>query len=253
MKLKTLDINGTVYAVINDGKPVYTHDDGKELPFDAPGTSATISRLNAEAKGHREAKETALASLKLFDGIDDAEAARAALKTVSNLDAKKLVDAGEIDKVRAEAIKAVEEKYAPVVRERDGLKSELVSEKLGGGFSRSKFISEKVAVPVEMMQSTFGHNFKLEGGNIVGYDASGNKLYSRTKPGEIAGIDEALEMLVDAAPFRDSILKGTGAKGGGAQGGGQGGGDKQMSRTAFNAMPLDQQGSYVRGGGAVAD
>ncbi len=59
MKLK-LDENG--HVVVSDGKPVYVHDDGKEVAFDAVGTVATISRLNGEAKSHRERAEAAESS-----------------------------------------------------------------------------------------------------------------------------------------------------------------------------------------------
>ena len=34
--------------------PVFTDAQGKEAPFDADSTVATIGRLNGEAKGHRE-------------------------------------------------------------------------------------------------------------------------------------------------------------------------------------------------------
>ena len=105
MKLK-LDENGNV--VLQDGKPVYVHDDGKEVAFDAPGTVATISRLNAEAKSHRERAEAAEGSLKGFEGIDDPKAALKALSVVANLDQKKLVDAGEMEKVTAEIKKALQ-------------------------------------------------------------------------------------------------------------------------------------------------
>jgi len=74
MKLKTVEVNGTTYAVVADGKPVFVDEAGKEIPFDSPGTVATISRLNGEAKGHREAKEAAEAKLKVFDGLDPAKA-----------------------------------------------------------------------------------------------------------------------------------------------------------------------------------
>lgn len=73
MKLK-LDENGN--AVLQDGKPVYVHDDGKEVAFDAPGTVATITRLNSEAKGHRERAENAEKAVKAFEGIDDPAAAK---------------------------------------------------------------------------------------------------------------------------------------------------------------------------------
>ena len=62
MKLK-LDDKGNV--VLQDGKPVYVHDDGKEVAFDAPTTVATISRLNGEARTNRERAEAAEAKVSL--------------------------------------------------------------------------------------------------------------------------------------------------------------------------------------------
>ncbi|EMB8492954.1 hypothetical protein VAH12_003790, partial [Acinetobacter baumannii] len=56
MKLKTVTIDGKVYAEVDGDKPIYIHDDGKEMPHDAPHSVATIARLNNEAKTHREAK-----------------------------------------------------------------------------------------------------------------------------------------------------------------------------------------------------
>ncbi|MGC8383448.1 hypothetical protein ACP3P8_05935 [Pseudomonas aeruginosa] len=49
MKLKTVEVDGKQYAEVQDGKPVYVEDDGKEIVFDAVGTRATITRLNGEA------------------------------------------------------------------------------------------------------------------------------------------------------------------------------------------------------------
>lgn len=252
MKLK-LDENG--HVVVQDGKPVYVHDDGKEVAFDAPGTVATISRLNGEAKSHRERAEAAEKSLKKFEGIEDPEAAIKALSIVKNLDDKKLVDAGEVEKVKAEAIKAVEEKYAPVVKENESLKSELHAEKIGGSFARSKLIGEKFAIPADLVQARFGQNFKLEEGKVVAYDGSGNKIYSRAKPGEIADFDEALELLVDQYPYKEQILKGSGASGGGAGGsrGGAGGNNKAMNRSQFNELSPADQMKFVKDGGSITD
>lgn len=221
MKLK-LDAEGKV--VVQDDKPVYVDDNGKDIVFDAPGTVATISRLNAEAKGHRERAEASEATLKKFEGITDPTAALKALETVSNLDSKKLVDAGEVQKMKDEAIKAVRAEFEPVVTERDSLKNELYSEKIGGSFSRSKVIQDKFAIPADFVQARFGSAFSIEDGKIVAKDHQGNKLYSKSNPGEPAGFDEALEMLVDAYPHKDQILKPSGSTGGGSQGGGGGGG-----------------------------
>lgn len=235
MKLK-LDDDG--HVVVQDGKPVYTGDDGKDIAFDAPGTVATISRLNGEAKSHRERAEAAEKTLKGFEGIDDPAAAIKALSTVKNLDDKKLVDAGEVEKVKAEAIKAVEDKYAPVVKENESLKGELYNEKIGGAFSRSKAISEKFIIPADMVQARFGQNFKVEDGKTVAYDNNGNKIFSRANPGELAGFDEALEILVDNYPYKENILKGSAASGGGArsQGGQGGGGKRTYSREQYASM-----------------
>ncbi|HAV3167181.1 TPA: hypothetical protein JH960_003906, partial [Acinetobacter baumannii] len=74
------------------------------------------------------------------------------------------MDAGEVEKVKAEAIKAVEEKYAPIVEQRDALEASLHKELIGGGFARSKYIQDNIAVPVDMVQATFGHHFKIEEG-----------------------------------------------------------------------------------------
>jgi hypothetical protein len=242
MKLK-FDEKGNV--VVSDGKPVYVADDGKEVVFDYTATLATISRLNGEAKGHRERAEAAEAKAKLFEGIEDPAKARDALETVKNLDSKKLFDAGKVDEIKAEAKKAfdeqlrsLEEKYKPIIAERDGLKSSLVNEIVGGSFSRSKFIAEKLAIPADIAQARFGSSFFVEENNkIVAKDAKGNTLFSRARPGEIADFDEALELLVDAYPYKDNILKGSGASGGGAStSGGGAGGKKTMTRAAFDAL-----------------
>lgn len=254
MKLKTVEINGVVYAEVQDGKPVFEHQDGKIVPFDAAGTVSTISRLNAEAKSHRERAEAAESALKGFDGISDAAAAKKALEIVSNLDAKKLVDAGEVEKVKLEAIKAVEDKYAPVIKERDELQASLVAEKVGGSFARSQFITEKLAIPADLAQARFGEAFKVEGGQIVAYDKSGNKLYSRANPGELAGFDEAFEMLIEAYPHRDAILKSSGASGSGATGGNGGGsGSKTINRAAFDSLDASGRMEFIKGGGTISD
>ena len=164
-------------------------------------------------------------SLKAFEGLD-ADKAKQALQTIQNLDAKKLVDAGDIEKVKAELTDALKKSYEPQIQqltqERDAVQSQLHKELIGGGFARSKFIQEKIAVPADMIQATFGNNFKIEDGKVVAYGVDGQKIYSRTKHGEVADFDEALETLVGGYQHKDSILKGNQSTGGGY--GGQGGG-----------------------------
>ena len=215
MKIK-VDDKGN--AVLQDGKPVYVHDDGKEIPFDAPAAMSKISELNAEAKSHRLEAEDAKKKLAAFAGIEDPEVAKKALELVKNLDAKKLIDAGEVDRVKAEISKSYEGKIAELtgqVQERDG---QIYSMKVSGGFANSKFVKDKVAIPHDLLEAKFGSAFKVEDGRVVGH-LNGNKIYSRTKPGELADFDEALETILEAYPHKGTILKGTGATGGGAQNG----------------------------------
>lgn len=253
MQLKTVTVDNKVYAEILDGKPVYTHDDGKDVGMDVIGLSTRITALNAEAMGHRKAKETAEAALQAYNGLD-AEAARKAIETVGNLDAKKLVDAGEVDKIKQAAIAAIEEKYKPIVNEHAQLKADIFGERLGNRFNNSKFIAEKMAVPADVARAVFGTHFRDEGGQLVGYYNDGNKVYSRENPGTPAVFDEAMSMLVDAYAHKESILKGTGGGSGsnGSRGGGAAG-PKEIKRADFDKMPIHERDSAIKDGNKIVD
>lgn len=265
MKLKTTTVDNKVYAEVQDGKPVYVHDDGKEVPFDAEQSVSKISALNAEAKGHREAKEAAEAKLKTFEGIEDPAAAIAAIQKLKDVDDGKLIAAGKVEEIRQAAKRAAEEQVAAAnkknaedlaaaTKANEALQTQLYNEKIGGSFGRSKFIAENVALPPDMMQARFGQNFKVEDGKIIAYDQSGNKVFSRAKPGEVADFDEALELLIDAYPFKDHILKskggGTGARPGS---GGTGRGDKTMTRAEFDGLDPATRSARMNEGYKVVD
>lgn len=251
MKLK-LDEAG--HVVVADGKPVYVHDDGKEAPFDVVHTLGTITRLNGEAKSHRERAEQSEAKLKAFEGLEDPDAARKALETVKNFNDGDLVKANKVEEMksawernsaaeREAAVRASNAERDKWKGEAETLQRDLYSEKVGGSFTRSKFVTDKIAIPPDLLQARFGERFKVENGKIVGVGLDGQPIYSRTKAGEIADFDEALESMVDAYPHRDSILKGSGSTGSGAQPGrgGNGAGGKTMSQAQFDAMnPMDQ-------------
>lgn len=263
MKLK-LDSNGNV--VVQDGMPVYVYPDGKEAAFDAAQTVSKITALNAEAKGHREAKEAAEAKLKAFDGITDADAARKAIDTMKNIKDGELITAGKVEEIKLAAKRAAEEQVAAAARthseELQGTKDALTkannalhAEIIGGSFSRSKFITEKVAVPPDLLQAQFGGSFKVEEGKMVAYDGAGNRIFSRTRHGELANFDEAIETLIDQYPHRDHILKGGMKSGGGARdSGGKGGGNggKTMTREQFDQTPHAERAAFFKEGGKVA-
>jgi hypothetical protein len=245
MKLK-LDDAG--HVVLQEGKPVYVADDGKEIAFDAPTAFAKIGQLTGENRAFRTRADTAEASLKIFEGIDPA-AAKKAIDTVKNLDDKKLIDAGQAETIKTEAIRAVEEKYKPVVEKLTAAEQRLVDLEIGGAFSNSKFVAEKVAYPASHLRSIFGQNLEIKDGKIVAKDRSGNPIYSRSKPGELADFDEAIEHLVETDPAKDSMLKAPQRQGDGKQPGAPGGppGARTMSRQAFNQLDPAAQMNAMTG------
>jgi hypothetical protein len=253
------DANGAIVTQEVNGQnmPVFIHPDGKEAPFDADSTLASI-RARAEQSQRVEAENKDLKEkVKAFDGLD-AEEARKAIATVKNLDDKKLVDAGEVERVKAETIKAVEEQYKPIKDKAAELESQLNRHLIGGAFARSKFIAEKFAAEgpagVEIAEALFGSRLKVEGGKVVGYDANGAKLYSRSRPGELADPDEAIELLVDSYPHKASILKGSGSSGSGSSGSSNGGGGKKtIPRAQFDQLDPAGRMAHVKAGGVVTD
>ncbi len=265
MKLKLVELNGKTYAEVQDDKPIIIEDDGREVPFDIAHTRNTIGRLNGESKAQREAREAAEARLNAFVGIDDPEAARKALDTVKNLKDGDLVRAGEVETIKAAARKSAEEQIREIEKqratelkkersERERLESLYVGEKLGAAFSQSKFIKDKIAVPASLIKAEFGRAFKVEGGKIVGYDQTGKKIFSRSRPGEDADFDEALEDLINSYPDRDSILKGTQSTGSGARhSAAASGGARVIPRAEFDAMNPVAARQAVMAGAKIQD
>jgi hypothetical protein len=197
---------------------LYVEKDGKYRLNVEGGfkTHEEINGLTTALNKERDARSKLEKQVKKFDGIEDPTEALKAIETMKNLDQKKLIDAGEVEKVKAEVTKAMQSKIDELqntVQEKDSV---LTKELIGGRFARSKFIGEKMAIPHDLVEARFGQNFKIEDGQVVAYDQHGNKVYSQDRPGELAEFDEALNILVNQYPYKDSILKGSDAFGGGA-------------------------------------
>jgi len=227
LKLK-LDEQG--HVVVQDGKPVYVMEDGRELPHDAASTVATIGRLNGEAKAHREAKEAAEGKLKAFEGIEDGPAALAALATVKNIKDGELITAGKVQEIKDAAAKSARESVEAATRtaaeekrvlaeQNSQLTQSLNDHVIGNSFASSKFIAEKLAIPADIAQKVFADRLKVENGKLVPMDGNGNPLFSAVRHGEHADFEEAIEVYVSQYPNKDKILKSSGGTGGGAPNG----------------------------------
>jgi len=238
-----------------DGNPVWLDANSKESSVKGD----TISRLNDEAKTHREAKEAAETKLKAFEGIDPAKA-KDALEKVGKIDQKQLIDAGEVDRVRA----SITEQYDSKLKEKDTqiaeLSGTLNTTLLKTAFQGSKFVADKLAIPPDIAQSFFGGRFKTEGAKVIPLDANGNPMLSHKNMGENADFDEAIELMVTAYPNRDAILKGGGQSGTGNQGGGGTGGGtgkRTYKRSEFNQLNPQQQAAVAaqvpKGEAAIID
>lgn len=229
-------MDGDKIALDGSGNPIYLDASGREMTVDG----GTISRLNKEAKDHREAKEKAEGQLAAYtvDGKPlDPAAAKKALETVGKLDAKALIDAGEVDKVKEQ----ITGQFTAQIAEKDKAleaANKIISDmRIDGVFANSEFVRDKLAMPRDFFQDAMRKHFKDENGKVTAYDRAGNPVYSKKRVGELADPDEALELLVEAHPQKDTILKAPqqGGSGNGGGGGNRGGG-RTMRRAEFDAL-----------------
>lgn len=172
---------------------------------------------------------------------------------LSKIDQKKLIDAGQVDCVKAEITKNFQQQLDEEKQRSQMLETQLYDSMIGGSFAGSKYIADKIAIPADLLQARFGQAFKVEEGKIVAYDASGNKIYSRAKPGELAQFDEALEFLVENYPQKDYILKASGNNGGGSRPTQHDIGQKTMKRSAFDALDVAGKQNALKDGITIVD
>jgi len=214
-----------------NGNPVFVYPDGKEVLADFESATNKITALNKESKGHRLKYEEAIKQIEAYAEIGDLEEAKKALEIVKSLDAKKLVDVGQIDILKAEMGRTFAEKegslksqWTQKEQEYQGhlkIKDEAIQSILmGGKFASSEFLKKTNLIP-EIAANYFGKNFKIEGEGadikVVGY-LNGERIPSREKFGEPADFDEALAAVIDAYPHKDRIMLAGMSSGSGSQG-----------------------------------
>ena len=250
MKLK-LDDKGN--AVLQDGKPVYVHPDGTEVPFDAPAALTKITTLSAEAKNHRLAAQAATEKLTAFEGIADPAAALKALQFAASMDGKKVMDDEGLQKLLGSAVKPVQEQLAAALKtvaERD---ASIYGLQIGSQFANSQYLKEKTVLIPDIAEAYFGKHLKIENGKVLATDSLGNQIFSKITPGEPAGFEEALAVLIENHPQKTHLLRASGSSGSGSQQSNGTGGQKTMPLTQFNELSPVARSQYMAGGGTLTD
>jgi hypothetical protein len=278
LKFKMSDDGSTIIVdskglpiVINDNDP----DNPKEFGLDALLNYRQLPQLREESKKNRLAKEAAENKLKFFSDanidLDDESViikfiddTTKALETVKNLEDKKLIDAGEVEIIKAQAQESLKKKMelqqSQFDKEKDKLSSSVLTKDaviyklmVSDEFNKSKFVVDKLNQSPRLIKSHFGNCFKVEKSDngdgtvvVAYYPDSKEKVYSEENIGEPAGFDEALNLLVERDADRDSFLKGAGSGGSGAGGGGGGGGGSQPNPFMKKTFNLTKQAEYLR-------
>lgn len=214
----------------SSGNPLYVDDDGNATPV----KYETAIQLRGEAKSHRERAERAEAELKKFDGLDP-EAARNAIKATKDIDLSKMIDKGELDKVRSQ----MQEQFADDLKKRDEDASSLAAEnrklRLDNAFGSSEFLRDRVALPQDAVRATYEGRFDVKDGKVVALTPDGNVLLN--KRGDPTTVDEAFELMIGERSDKDSWLKAVDTGGTGSQGaGGNRGTGNKMTRAQYDAL-----------------
>jgi hypothetical protein len=250
MKLK-VDEKGAV--ALENGIPLWTTDDGKDIAYDVPKLLADMVATRKEAEERRKKIQFLEEGLKVFDGIE-AEKAREALKTVQNLSDKKMIDAGEAEKLRQQVAdtfkKQLEEKDAVIKNKDSAIRNHVINQAL----LSSKFITEKTILPPPIALEHFGKYFDVQDNNgtlqVVAKGANGVPINSPKNPMEIASPDEALEVIIESSPFKSQILRAPNNSGGGSPGAPQPPGQpinftQYKSKAEIRKLPLEKQTEII--------
>lgn len=234
MKIKTVEIDGKMYAELDGGK-VVMDDNGREFGLDVLATEKVITDLRTENKTFRtrknELKEEVKTIKQRYSGLEDPDAAKAALDKIKSLTPDGTIN---LEQYEAAVAKRVTEGLDSEI---DGLKKELeeTTGKLYNATVSNKFVTsdtvKKTIFPAAKAQRIYGGQFDADG-NAKGWD--GNLIYSKENPGKPAGFDEAMTVLIETDPDTkpDEVWRGSGASGSGSEPGSHGAGGHETQTAA---------------------
>lgn len=244
-KLKTDPENNDAPVVDDQGRVVYIDPDGKELPLDPPAMYQKIADLGKENQTHRTKYDEVVKKFDALKDIEDIvkwkEEADKALEAVANFNDKDWMKAEKVESLKKQITDAYEQKLkdkekgvvtlqadhqAEIEKLNQQIRRLLVSNK----FAVSKYFSgggEKsvTILPSNIAEDHFGKYFQVEEGAdgmpvIKAVYSSGDAVLSKVNPGEPADFEEAIGLIIDQYPGKESILRST--SGGSGGGGGEG-------------------------------
>lgn len=227
MKL-LLDDEG--HVVVQDGMPVYVHDDGKEMPLDAPALiKSTNNFADERSRYHNKIKgfENQLAAYNDADGNPlDPESVHKALSTVKNLSEKELYTAEKVEIMKQKMGETFENDRKTMVTAHEQAMKEKEAEiqklhndardlMVRNAFSQSELFSGPkplTRLTPDIAAAYFDKNFKVEGegadAKLVGV-LDGEVIPSQRKYGQPADFDEAIEVIISKYPYKDRIMNNT--------------------------------------------
>lgn len=227
--------------VQEDGRVIYIDDtDNREVSVDVNQMFTKISNLNSESANRRRRVNELEQKYSALDGIENVDEyltkAKDALEKIEELEAGGSGQNNEELEAAKQRLKdSYEAKLSSVNQVHDTRVQQLESslaEKDAGihrlmvstEFTKSEFFAgekPQTFLTPEMAEKIWGGHFKVEEQNgmyrTVGYDSRGNQLLSRENPGEPAGFQEAIGMIIDSDPNKARYMK-AGKSGTGAQG-----------------------------------
>lgn len=244
-KLKTDPENNDAPVVDDQGRVVYIDPDGKELPLDPPAMYQKIADLGKENQTHRTKYDEVVKKFDALKDIEDIvkwkEEADKALEAVANFNDKDWMKAEKVESLKKQITDAYEQKLkdkekgvatlqadhqAEIEKLNQQIRRLLVSNK----FAVSKYFSgggEKsvTILPSNIAEDHFGKYFQVEEGAdgmpvIKAVYNNGDPVLSKVNPGEPADFEEAIGLIIDQYPGKESILRST--SGGSGGGGGEG-------------------------------
>lgn len=230
MKIK-IDEDGKVVVDEESGNPMYiSEEDGKEtvIAVDVPSLFVKIKELNGEAKTHRLARNSLAEKLKPAEtaGIENLDAfikkANTDSETISNFEEKDFKSAKEVEAIKKGVSDSFQDKLDDATKVTTQMKidfdASIVTKDaqirkllIKGAFDRSSFIKDNTVLLSDIAYDSFGKNFSIEEEGedlkIFAKDRFGEKIFSKANPGEYAGPEEAIELIIKDHPQSSEILR----------------------------------------------